>query len=117
MPGFCCGDRDPHSFWIAHLADNDDVGRLPQGCSQSSREIRCVHADFDLLDHTAQMGMLELEGVLNCDDVARLAPVDLVDQRSSSRGLARSRCSSDQDQSPGQARKSFHGSWKMKVLE
>ena len=38
---------------IAHLADDDDVGRLAERGAQRGREIRRVDADLDVLDQAA----------------------------------------------------------------
>jgi hypothetical protein len=41
-------ERHPHRLRVAHLADDNDVGRLPEGRPQRSGEIGHVDADFDI---------------------------------------------------------------------
>ena len=98
MAGFGRRERDAHRLRVAHLADHDHVGRLPQGGAQRSREIRRVDADLDLLDHAAVMDVLVLDRIFDGDDVARVAAVDLVDERGERRGLARSGRAADDRQ-------------------
>ena len=45
--------RNPHRLGIAHLADDDDVGRLAQRGAQRGREVGRVDADLHLLDDAA----------------------------------------------------------------
>ena len=54
MSRFARRQRNLHRLRIAHLADDDDVGRLSKSRAQSRGEIRCVDADFDLLDQAAR---------------------------------------------------------------
>ena len=50
MPGLGRRQRNAHRFVIAHLADDEDVGRLPHGAAQRGGEVGRIGADLDLLD-------------------------------------------------------------------
>ena len=82
------GERDAHRLRVAHLADDDHVGRLPQRRAQGGGEVGRIHADFDLLDHAALVGVVVLDRVLHGHDVPRVARVDLRDERRHRRRLA-----------------------------
>jgi hypothetical protein len=43
-------DGYPHRLGIAHLTDDDDVGRLADGGPERRGEVRRVDADLHLLD-------------------------------------------------------------------
>ncbi len=90
--------RNLHRFRIAHLANHNDIGRLPKRGAQRSWKIRRVNADFDLLDYALLMRVLVLDRIFNRDDVLCVAPVDLVDERRDRRGLSRSGGTADQNQ-------------------
>ena len=89
---------------IAHLADDDDVGRLTQRRAQRGRKIGRVDADLDLLDDAAAVRVLVLDRILDRDDVARVAAVDLLDQRRQRRRLPGAGRSADQHQPARQLR-------------
>ncbi len=108
MAGLRRRQRNPHRLRIAHLADDDDVGRLAQRGAQRGREIGRVDADLDLLDDPRMMLVLVLDRILDRDDVPRLAAVDLVDQRRQRRRLAGSRRPADQDETARQVRQLLH---------
>ena len=80
--------RNFHGLGIAHLADHDHIGRLPQRGAQRCRKIRRVDADLDLLDDALLVRVLVLDRILNRDDVLRIAPVDFVDERRHGRRLS-----------------------------
>ena len=90
-PGFRRGQRDAHRLGIAHLADHENVGRLPHRGPKSGGKVRCVDADLDLLDEPALVRVLVLDGIFDGDDVPGVAAVDGIDQRGQRRGLARIR--------------------------
>ena len=50
MPRLAGRHRNLHRLRIAHLADDDDVGRLAKGGAERGREVGRVDADFNLLD-------------------------------------------------------------------
>ena len=90
--------RNLHGFGIAHLADHDDVGRLAKRRAQRGRKIGRVDADFDLLDHALLMRVFVLDRIFDRDDVLRVPPVDLVDERRDGRRLSRACRAADEDQ-------------------
>ena len=90
--------RNLHRFRIAHLANHDDIGRLAERGAQRGWKIRRIDADFDLLDHALLMRVLVLDRIFDRDDVLRVAPVDLVDQRRHRRRLSRAGGAADEDQ-------------------
>ena len=91
MSGLACGERDPHGLEIAHLADDNHVGRLTKRRAERCGEIRRVHADLYLLDHALLVCMLVFDRVLYREDVLGVAPVDLVDKGRNRGGFAGAR--------------------------
>ena len=77
-PGLGGGQRDAHRVRVAHLADDDHVRRLADDGAKRRGEVRRVGADLHLLDQALVVGVLVLDRVLDRDDVAAVAPVDLV---------------------------------------
>ena len=73
--------RDPHGLGIAHLTDDDDVGRLAERSPQRGRKVRCVDADLDLLDDAGLMRVLVFDRIFDRDDVPCVAPVDFLYER------------------------------------
>ncbi len=104
VPGLPRRQRNPHRLGIAHLADDDDVGRLPDRRAQRRGEVRGIHADLDLLDDARVMDVLVLDRILDRDDVTGVAPVDFLDERREGRALARARRSADEDETSRQLR-------------
>ena len=74
------GQGDRYSLQVAHLADENDVGILAQGCPERSGERLGILADLDLLDQGLAVLVLVLEGIFDGDDVLRLRPVDLAEE-------------------------------------
>ena len=58
MAGLPRRERHLHGLGIAHLADDDNVGSLPQRRAERGREIRRVDADLNLLDDAAMVEVL-----------------------------------------------------------
>ena len=56
MPRLRRRQRNPHRFRIAHLADDDHVGRLPHGRAQRGREVGRIDSDLHLLDDARLCG-------------------------------------------------------------
>ena len=98
VAGFRRAERDAHRFRIAHLADDDDVRRLTDRGAQCGRKVRRIDPHLDLLDETATVLVLVLDRIFDRDDVARVPPVDLLDQGGQRRRLARTRRPTDEDQ-------------------
>ena len=88
MPRFPSRDRNLHRLGVAHLTNDDDIGRLAKGGAQRGREVGGVDADFDLLDDRPAVRMFVLDRILDRDDVPRLTQVDLVHQRRQRRRFA-----------------------------
>jgi hypothetical protein len=65
-------------------------------------------ADLDLLHHAGVVRVLVLDRILDRDDVARVAAVDLVDQRGQRRRLARPGRAADQHEAARQPREQLH---------
>ncbi len=89
---------DAHGLRVPHLSDDEDVRSLTHGGSQGGREVRSVRSDLDLFDETGAVRMLVLDRVLDRDDVAGVAAVDLLDERRERRGLAGAGGAADQDE-------------------
>ncbi len=92
------GDRDAHRLQVAQLAHQDDVRVLAQGRVQRRGEARAVHADLALADEAALALVHELDRVLDGEDVALHARVDVVDHRRERGRLARAGLARDEDQ-------------------
>ena len=73
---------------VAHLADQDDVGVLPHGVLQRRVPVDDVDADLALIDDALIVLEGEFDRVLDRDDVAALALVDVLEHRGDGRGLA-----------------------------
>ena len=69
MPGFGRRQRNAHRFVIAHLADDEHVGRLADGAAQRGRKVGRVLTDLDLLDERPLVLMLVFDRILDGDDV------------------------------------------------
>jgi hypothetical protein len=67
-----------HCFRIAHLADNDNVRRLPQSSSKRRREIGSVGPNLNLFNQTLNVLVFLLNGVFDHDDMAAFGSVDLI---------------------------------------
>ena len=71
------GRRD--GFVIPHLAEEDDVGTLPEGSPQSRHIAMGVGADLPLADNALFMAVQVFQRVFQCDDVLLHIAVDIVD--------------------------------------
>jgi hypothetical protein len=104
VPGLGRGQCQPHRLGVAHLADDEDVRHLAERCAQGGGVVGRVDADLDLLDDRPPVLMFVLDRVLDRDDVAGLAAVDLVHQRRQRRRLPRA-CGAPHEHEPaGQLR-------------
>ena len=92
------GHRDAHGLQVAQLADQDDVRILAQGRVQRGREARAVHADLALADEAVLALVHELDRVLDREDVALHAAVDVIDHGRERGRLARAGLAGHQDQ-------------------
>jgi hypothetical protein len=87
-------------LFVAHLSDEDDVGVLAQHASERALEGGGVHADFALVDRRAFIGVHELDGILDRDDVLGRGVVHVVDHRRERRRLARAGRTREQNDAP-----------------
>ena len=90
--------RDAHGLEVAQLADQDHVRILAQGRMQRGGETRAVHADLALADEAALALVHELDRVLDREDVALHARVDVVDHRRERGRFARAGLAGHQDE-------------------
>ncbi len=69
-------ERDLGRLVVAHLADEDDLRRLPERRAQRRGEVLGVRADLALVDGRVLVRVEELDGVFDGDDVVLLLLVD-----------------------------------------
>ncbi len=98
MSGFGCGQGHGDGLGIAHFANQDHIGILAKDGAQGAGEAGRVGADLDLLDHGVAVGMDELDGIFNGNDMITAVSVDEIDQRGQRGTFAASGGSGDQDQ-------------------
>ncbi len=89
---------------VAHLADDHDVGVLPEDVRQRLAERRRVGVDLLLDDDAAVVLVDELDGVLDRHDLGAALAVDQVDDVVERGRLAVAGRAGDEDQAVGQAR-------------
>ena len=89
VPGLGCGQRGGNRLRVPHLADQDDVGILPEDHSHGRRERVGVEADLPLIDGGQVVCVQVLDRILDRHDVARTGVVDVVDHGRQRGGLAR----------------------------
>ena len=78
MACFRCVQRKLHGFGVANFADANHLRRLTKGILQGLREAEGVDANLALRDDGAPVGVHELDGVLNGDDVARAQVIAII---------------------------------------
>ena len=88
MTGLGDDQRRLDGLEIAHFADQDDVGVLPQHVLQRLGEAVRVGEHLALVDHRVLVLVHELDRVLDGDDVLGARVIDLVDHRRERRRLA-----------------------------
>ena len=66
-----------HRLAVAHLADQNDLRRLPQCRAQTIRECVKVRPQFALIEGRPDIGMDELDRVFQRHDMNGLVLVDL----------------------------------------
>ena len=79
MAGLGEGQGLGHGFGGAHLADHDDVGRLPQGIFQRHIERFRIHAHFALGHNAVAVFVDEFDRVFDADNVAVAVLVAITD--------------------------------------
>ena len=83
---------------VPELADEDDIGVLTQSAAEGVREPVRVRADLPLVHHRPAVAVEVLDGVLDGENVAGAALVDMVDHAGQSGGLARARLPGHEDE-------------------
>ena len=91
MAGLRGLEGDGDGLHVAHLPDQDHLGRLAQGCAQGEGEGLGVVAHLALVDGRLVVRVEVLDQVFDGDDVDGLVLVDLVDDRGEGRGFAGAR--------------------------
>ena len=89
VAGLGGGERDRDGLEVAELADEDDVGVLPQHVLECRREAVGVVADLALVDERLLVDVQELDRVLDRHDVVGARAVHEVDECGERRRLAR----------------------------
>ena len=83
---------------VAHLADENDLRRLPEGGPEAAGERVKVTAQLPLVKRRLDVGMHELDRVFQCDDVDGFGLIKLPQQRRQRGGFAAAGGPADQDQ-------------------
>ena len=89
MPRFRRDQRRSDGFQIAHLADHDDIGVLPERGFKRVGERMAVQTYLALFDDAELAGIHEFHRVFNGDDVRSPFVVDHVDDGSDDGGFSR----------------------------
>ena len=98
MAGFRRSNCDADCFHVAHLADQDDVGILPQRRPQRVGKSTAIGADLPLVDNALAVPVQIFDRVLQRQDVAGTFTVDQIDHRRHRGRLAAAGGSGDQHQ-------------------
>ena len=86
---------------VAHLADEHDVGVLPEKVPQRLREAVGVASDLALVDEAVFVLVDEFDGILDGHDVVVLGCVDVVDHGGEGRGFSGAGGAGDEDEPLG----------------
>ena len=106
VAGLGRGQRDRDGLEVAQLADQDDVGVLPQHVLERVGEAVRVRADLALVDQRLLVAVQELDRVLDRHDVVGPRAVDQVDERGERRRLARTGRAGDEHETARAAARS-----------
>ncbi len=98
MAGFGSLHGDAHGLDIAHLTDEDDIGRLAHGILERRPEAVGVNADLALADDALLVAVHVLDRILDGDDVGPARAVDHVNHGRQRRGLPAASRPRNQDQ-------------------
>ena len=98
VAGFCGGEGDADGFEVAQLAEDDDVGGLPQDGAQGGMPGGGIGADFALFDDGFFVAVDELDGVFDGDDVGGAGLVDVFDDGGEGGGFSGAGGAGDEDQ-------------------
>ena len=99
VAGFGGQQRCLDRLEVAHFADEDDVGVLPQRAAQRVRERAGVDRHLALVHDRPAVAMKELDGILDRHHVRAARSVDVVDHRGQRRALAAARRAGHQHES------------------
>src|SRR4029077_3602131 len=77
--------RDFDRFAVAHFADQNDLGRLPQGGAQSQGECRSIAVEFALMYGGLFVVMAKLNRIFDAQDVNSTFGVGAIDDSRQSR--------------------------------
>ena len=102
---------------VAHLAEEDHVGVLPERPTQSLGKPGRVLPDLALVDDAALVVVEELDRILDRDDVVGARPVDLVDDRRERRRLARAGRAGDEHEAARLRRQLVQARGQAELLE
>ena len=97
MAGLGGFHRDLDRLDVAHLADEDDLRRLPERRPQRERESLGVRADFALVDRGLDVPVHVLDRIFDRDDVVGEILIQLIDDRRQRRRLTRTSGAGDED--------------------
>jgi hypothetical protein len=98
VSGLRGGQRGLDGLQVAHFADQDHVGVLPQRRLERLGEGERVDADLALVDDAPLVADEELDGILDRHDVASLVGVDVVDHGGERGALAGAGGPGDEDE-------------------
>ena len=95
--GFRSGEGELNGVEVSHFPHQDHVGVFPQRGPQTRSEALHVKADLSLVDQALALGVNELDGILEGNDVVVLLFVDQVDHGCQGRRFSGSGGPCDQD--------------------
>lgn len=116
VPRFGGGHGDADRLVIAHLAEQDDVGRLAERGAQRRHIALGVGRDLPLADDGMLVPVEELDGVLQRDDVGAAGVVDRVDHAGERRRFAAPGRAGDEHESLLHLREGEHPVWDAEVV-
>ena len=88
MPGFGRGQRRGDRLIVPHLANQDDVGILPQGGAQRPREGGGVLAHLPLMDQRPAVPVDIFDRVFDRQDMDSSVFIDVTEHRREGGGFA-----------------------------
>ena len=109
--------RDLSRLGVAELADQDDVGVLPEHAPERLPEALGVEADLALVDDALLVVVEHLDRILDGHDVLAARAVDLVEHRRERRGLPRAGRTRDEDEPALLGREPADAGRKVKLVE
>ena len=115
--GFCGGQRELDGFEVAHFADEDDVGVFAEGGFEADGEAFRVFGDFALGDGGAFVGVNELDGFLDGDDVPRVVGVNEIDECGEGGGFTGSGGTGDEHDPAAKFAELFHNGRDAELFE